>query len=36
MEYTRTTKLIDSVDMKDLYELLRRVTDTLNGSKPSA
>lgn len=36
MEYARITKLIGSVDMKDLYELLRRVTDTLNGSKPSA
>jgi homoprotocatechuate degradation regulator HpaR len=35
-EYTRITNLIGSDDMKELYELLRRVTDTLNGSKSRA
>ncbi len=33
MEYGRITKLIGADDMKELYELLRRVTDTLNGSR---
>ena len=32
-EYARITKLIGSADMQELYELLRRVTDQLNGSK---
>jgi len=32
-EYARITKLIGSEDMQELYELLRRVTDKLNGSR---
>lgn len=34
VEYARITKLIGAADMQQLYELLRRVTDNLNGSKP--
>jgi homoprotocatechuate degradation regulator HpaR len=33
LEYARLTKLIGAADMQELYELLRRVTDRLNGSK---
>ena len=32
VEYARLTKLVGSADMQELYELLRRVTDKLNGS----
>ena len=35
-EYARITNLIGSHDMKELYELLRRVTDALNESKSRA
>ena len=34
LEYARITKLIGAADMQELYDLLRRVTDKLNGSKP--
>lgn len=36
MEYDRITKLIGPDDTQRLYELLRRVTETLNGSRPKA
>lgn len=32
VEYARITKLVGASDMQELYELLRRVTDKLNGS----
>ena len=32
-EYARITKLVGAEDMQELYELLRRFTDRLNGSK---
>jgi homoprotocatechuate degradation regulator HpaR len=32
VEYARITKLVGASDMHELYELLRRVTDKLNGS----
>ena len=31
VEYARITRLVGTGDMKELYELLRRVTDALNG-----
>jgi homoprotocatechuate degradation regulator HpaR len=34
LEYARITKLIGAADTQELYDLLRRVTDKLNGSKP--
>ena len=33
VEYARITKLVGAANMKELYELLGRVTDKLNGSK---
>ena len=33
VEYARITKLVGPADMQELYELLRRVTEKLNGSK---
>ena len=36
IEYGRITSLIGTDDMNELYELLRRVTDRLNGSKSRA
>jgi len=33
VEYARITKLIGAAEMQELYELLRRVTDRLNGAK---
>jgi homoprotocatechuate degradation regulator HpaR len=33
VEYARITKLIGASEVQELYELLRRVTDRLNGSK---
>jgi homoprotocatechuate degradation regulator HpaR len=32
IEYARLTRLIGAADMQELYELLRRVTDRLNGT----
>ena len=32
VEYARITGLVGAGDMKELYELLRRVTDALNGA----
>ena len=34
VEYARITKLIGAAKLQELYELLRRVTDRLNGSTP--
>ncbi len=34
VEYARITGLIGATEMQELYELLRHVTDTLNGSRP--
>jgi homoprotocatechuate degradation regulator HpaR len=34
VEYARITKLIGAPEMQELYDLLRRVTDKLNGSQP--
>jgi homoprotocatechuate degradation regulator HpaR len=36
LEYARMTNLIGAADMRKLYELLRVVTDRLNGSTPEA
>ena len=33
-EYSRITRVIGDPDMQELYELLRRVTERLNGSGP--
>jgi homoprotocatechuate degradation regulator HpaR len=33
VEYARITKVIGAGEMQELYELLRRVTDRLNGAK---
>ena len=35
-EYARITKLLGAADMQELYELLRRVTESLNGAGRSA
>jgi len=32
LEYARITKLVGAHDMEELYDLLRRVTETLNGA----
>lgn len=34
VEYARITKLVGAADMQELYDLLRRVTDKLNGAQP--
>lgn len=34
LEYARITNLIGAADLQQLYELLRKVTERLNGAKP--